>query len=227
MYQIHPLQCGWGMAFLIECETGLFLVDSGSPGKHQVILDKMQQLGYQELRLIWITHAHYDHYGNALALKEKTGSLIGVHSSDARDLQSGRSRLGSPRLYGFIYFFAQWFLQKTNPLPPTLPDFTREHLQTLAEFGLDAIVYHTPGHTPGHTCLKLSDGTVFAGDLLGAFPKPGLQRLLATNWSQLPASLETLKAAKPIKIFCGHSPHPLSGEDLSTIHSSPARSRRE
>jgi glyoxylase-like metal-dependent hydrolase (beta-lactamase superfamily II) len=212
--QIHPIPCGWGIAFLIETAHGLILIDSGSPGQQNRILKKMKELERNDLKLIWITHAHYDHYGSASALRKMTGALIGIHAEDAESMTAGLSFLGTTRRYGFIYPPAQKGLNFFHPLSPTTPDFVCEDGDSLEHYGIDASVLHTPGHTPGHTCLKLEEGIVFAGDLLGGFPRPGLQSLLATNWDQLSSSLLTLQAAKPKWIYLGHSIHPISGEKI-------------
>lgn len=202
--RVHPIPCGLGIAFLIEQGQGLFLIDAGSPGQEARVLAKMKELGRVDLKLVWATHAHYDHYGSAAALRALTGACIGAHPADADSMAAGLSPLGTQRAYGFIYPPAQWVLSHFYPLPVTPPDFTLEDGQTLEQFGLNATVLHTPGHTPGHTCLLLEDGTAFAADLLGGFPRPGLQRLLATDWDQLPGSLDRLRAARPEWVYTGH-----------------------
>ncbi len=217
MLNIHPIRCGWGIAFLVENPEGLFLVDSGSPGNHRLVLAKMAQLRRRDLRMIWITHAHYDHYGSAQALRQVTGAKIGVHPADVAIMRHGQSPLGTPRKYGIIYIFAQHILQRLRPLANTAPDFVLSHGETLENFGLDAKVLHTPGHTPGHTCLLLPNGIAFAGDLLGSFPKPGVQRLLATDWDSLSTSLAELKSAHPKWVFTGHLLKPVSGSVLQAI----------
>jgi glyoxylase-like metal-dependent hydrolase (beta-lactamase superfamily II) len=141
----------------------------------------MKELGRTDLRLIWITHAHYDHYGSAAALRESTGARIGVHPADAGSLVAGQSPLGTPHRYGFIYSLGQSLVNRAWPLPATSPDFTLDDGETLGRFGLDASVLHTPGHTPGHTCLLLPGGIACAGDLIASFPRPRLQALLATG----------------------------------------------
>lgn len=216
--RVHPLSCGLGMAFLIEAPHGLFLIDSGSPGQQDRVLAKMKELGRMDLKAIWITHAHYDHYGSAAALRELTGARIGVHPADASSLAAGESPLGTPRQYGFIYSPAQRVLNRFRPLPATFPDFILNDGETLERFGWRASVLHTPGHTPGHTCLLLAGGTAFAADLIGRSPRPRLQSLLATDWDQLPGSLASLQATRPERVYTGHSRHPLSGKALREIH---------
>ncbi len=202
--QVHPISCGLGIAFLIETDQGLYLIDSGSPGQQDRVLAKMRELGRTDLKLIWITHAHYDHYGSAAGLRKLTGAKIGVHPADAESMINGQSPLGTWHSYGFIYPVAQSIVSRMNPLPATPPDFTLEDSQTHEPFGLNAVVLHTPGHTPGHTCLLLEDGTAFTADLIGSFPRLRLQGLLATDWSQLPGSLGRLQAAQPEWIYTGH-----------------------
>lgn len=215
---VHPIPCGMGIAFLLESAEGSYLIDTGTPHHEAQILAALKQLGRTDLKLIWITHAHYDHYGSAAALRAITGAKIGVHAADAPFLKAGQSPLGSSHQYGFIYPLGQPILNHFRPLPPTEPDFILRDGDSLQSLGLDAYVLHTPGHTPGHTCLLLADGTAFAGDLIYGGTHPGLQRLLAVDWEQLPASLARLQAAKPERIFTGHADTPLSGEALQQIH---------
>jgi hydroxyacylglutathione hydrolase len=214
---IHPVVCGFGYAFLIENPHGLFLIDCGSPGHQNQVLAKMDALQRHDLKLIWITHAHYDHYGSAAALREITGAPIGVHPNDAEDMVSAASLLGTTRSYGFLYPPMQSILSYIDPLPVTSPDFTLEDGDTLERFGLQATVLHTPGHTPGHTCMILDDGTAFVGDLIGRTFLQGKQRLLAVDWSQIPDSVQRLKSQQPERVFSGHSKRPLSRETIQRI----------
>ena len=84
----------------------------------------------------------------------------------------------------------------------------------------------TPGHTPGHTCLLLEDGTAFAADLIGSFPRPRLQSLLATDWGQLHASLARLQAAQPRWIYTGHARQRMPGMLLNQIQDLAAGSSK-
>lgn len=216
--RVHPLACGLGYAFLIETPQGMFLFDSGSPKEQDRVLRKIKELRRTDLKLIWISHAHYDHYGSAAILRELTGAPIGVHPADAESLTSGQSPLGTARKQGILFHLLQSWMNHIRPLPPTTPDFTLEDGEKLERFGLEASILHTPGHTPGHTCLLLPGGVALAGDLIGRSPKLGLQSLVATNWEQLPGSLARLKAAQPDIVYSGHSPRPVTGSKLQKIN---------
>ena len=215
--KLHILPAGLGQFFLLEDPHGLFLIDCSTPGKEDVLLAKLRELGRSDLKLIWITHAHYDHYGSAAALRRLTGARIGAHPADADDLARGGSPLGSPRGYGFLYLLGQPLARRIHPLPPAPPDFTLEDGETLERFGLEATVLHTPGHTPGHTCLLLANGTAFAADLIGSPRRPHAQNLLATDWRQIPPSLAHLQATHPEVVYMGHSRRPITGQALQGI----------
>ncbi len=215
--RLHILPAGLGQFFLLEYPHGLYLIDCSTPGKEGILLAKLKELGRSDLRLIWITHAHYDHYGSAARLRELTGARIGVHPADADYLVRGASPLGAARGRGRIYPLAQPVARLLRPLRPAPPDFTLEDGQTLERFGLDATVLHTPGHTPGHSCLALADGTAFAADLIGSSSHPHLQNLIATDWALLPGSLRHLQSAQPQTIYSGHSCRSISGEALQQI----------
>jgi glyoxylase-like metal-dependent hydrolase (beta-lactamase superfamily II) len=215
--KIHVLTCGIGLGFLIELPQGLYLIDSGSPGMHGAVLARLKALGRRDLKLIWITHAHYDHYGSAAVLRDRTGAKIGVHPADANFLAMGKSPLGTARNSGFLFYPGQAMLQWIAPLPRTTPDFTLEDGETFERFGWETTVVHTPGHTPGHTSLLLSDGIAFAGDLIAGVPKMRIQYQVATDWSQLPGSLEKLKAARPEWVYSGHCRRPMPGDIFQKI----------
>jgi glyoxylase-like metal-dependent hydrolase (beta-lactamase superfamily II) len=214
---IHPLSTGFGLSFLLESARGLVMIDSGSPGQQHVVVRKMKAIGRSDLKLIWITHAHFDHYGSAHALRALTGAKIGVHPADAESMSAGLSPLGSWRGRGSFLRYAQPVLGRFYPLTRTQPDFMLDDGASLEPYGLKASILHTPGHTPGHTCVLLEDGTAFAADLVARNPRPRLQDLLATDWSQLPTSLERLQAAKPQRIYTGHARAPMSGAALQMI----------
>jgi glyoxylase-like metal-dependent hydrolase (beta-lactamase superfamily II) len=82
--KIHSLQLGPSIAYLIESESGLVLVDAGVPELDKVILAYLKKIGRDDLKLIYITHAHLDHYGSAEALRQATGAQIAFRQPTPR-----------------------------------------------------------------------------------------------------------------------------------------------
>ncbi|HUM49735.1 MAG TPA: MBL fold metallo-hydrolase [Anaerolineaceae bacterium] len=215
--QIHPISCGLGYAFLIEGDAGLVLVDCGSPHQEKKVFTTMDALGRHDLKLIWITHAHYDHYGSASALHAKTGAPVGVHPADAETLRAGRSDLGVTRGIGHLFPLGLGIVNFFVPLPPVNPEVLLEDGASFTDYGIAAQVFHTPGHTPGHSSLWLEDGTLIIGDLIGQDSRVRKQTLLATDWQALEESFARMQALKPSRVYSGHSPRAIPGEEFCSL----------
>ena len=202
---------------MIEGDAGLVLVDCGSPNQEKKVLAAMDALGRHDLKLIWITHAHYDHYGSAAALHAKTGAPVGVHPADAEALRAGCSDLGVTRGIGHLFPLGLGIVNFFVPLPPVNPEVLLEDGASFTDYGIAAQVFHTPGHTPGHSSLWLEDGTLIIGDLIGQDSRVRKQTLLATDWQALEESFARMQALKPSRVYSGHSPRAIPGEEFCSL----------
>ena len=214
---VHGIQAGMGRAYLIESDAGLVLVDAGSPHCERIILRRMRALGRDDLRLIFVTHAHLDHYGSAAALRRITGAPIAIHSADADAIACGETILGETRGRGRLLAPLFPWLERYLQPEPTPPDLLVNDGDTLASFGLSATVFHTPGHTPG-SCSLLVDGCLaFVGDLLSGGGRPHPQRYFADDWGAIRDSLSRLQSLQPAWIYPGHGRRPIHGAMLGGI----------
>ena len=98
--QVHDISMGMVQAYLIQSEAGLVLVDAGMPRYERRVMRRMQALGRDDLRLIFITHAHLDHYGSAAALRRLTGAPVAIHRADADAMSRGETPIRSARSRG-------------------------------------------------------------------------------------------------------------------------------
>ncbi len=215
--RVHRISLRMSLAYLIESDSGLFLVDAGLRGEERRIQAVMSKLNRRDLRLIYITHAHLDHYGSAAAIRRLTGAPIAVHQADGQPMAAGETRLGEARGQGRILAallpLAQPFLRPE----PAEADILLDDEQSLADFGLEATVLHTPGHTFGSTCLVVEGRLAFSGDLVTTTGSPHIQRAFAEDWTQIPIGLRRLQAAKPEWVYPGHGRRLLSGKDLQEM----------
>ena len=212
--RVHRLNLGASKAFLLENKTGLYLVDAGLPLTEGPILQRIEELGDKELRLIYITHAHIDHYGAAAAVREATGAPIAVHRADAAAMAEGSTELGIVRDWEWTEDALVPWVEDSLRIEPVEPDILLEDGDSLAEYGLDAYVLHTPGHTPGSSSLIVEDTLAFVGDLLSANGKPHAQRMYAADWTQLEASIARLQGLDVLWAYSGHGNEAISGETL-------------
>lgn len=219
--RVHRLSMGLAEAYLIESQAGLVLVDAGLPRCEQRVLRRMRSLGRDDLRLVFVTHAHLDHYGSAAALRRITGAPMAIHRADAGAMARGETSLGTVRGRGkLVRALLPVFEPYLRP-EPTAADLLLDDGDELRAHGLDAVVLHTPGHTPGSSCLLVERRLAFVGDLLSTTGRPHVQRFFADDWSLIADSLARLQAARPEWAFAGHGRYPLSGDTLQRLTVGP------
>jgi hydroxyacylglutathione hydrolase len=211
---IHSLTLGFVQAYLIETPTGIVLVDCGMPRQESAILRAIEQLGRGDLQLIFITHAHADHYGSAAALARLTGAPVAIHRADAQAMASGETPI---RGSGSLTKAITSLMLRLSPTPPVDADILLDGGDSLAQYGVPGVVVHTPGHTAGSCCLVMDDGTAFLGDMLAARQKPNLQRMYIDDPVQLRESYIRLRNLKLAKVYAGHGAGVLTGEELNRL----------
>ena len=116
------------------------------------------------LKQIVVTHAHIDHVGGALKLKQQTGAPILLNQQDLPLLEMMEMQAG-------------WLGVQTPEVAP--PDASAEDYLVVGLENYPAQVLHTPGHTPGSICLHfapqkllIAGDTLFAGSI-GRTDLPG------------------------------------------------------
>jgi hydroxyacylglutathione hydrolase len=217
--RVHRVKTRLSNAYLIEGQDGLILVDAGSPGDEMIICEAIMSIDKGDLRLIFITHAHIDHYGSAVKLREITSAPVAIHQEDAEMMALGGTHLGQVRGVGKLAKLMLPLLTRLLILEPTNADIILAGGDDLSEFGLEAFIFDTPGHTPGSSSLVAFDRIAFVGDLLSSTGKPHLQRYYAHDWRQLTESLEYLNRLNLEWVYPGHGARPISGVELLRITS--------
>jgi glyoxylase-like metal-dependent hydrolase (beta-lactamase superfamily II) len=212
--KIHPLTLNFVQAYLIETAGGLFLVDCGMPGNEKKIRQTMQGLGREDLKLIFITHAHPDHTGSAAALKRSSGAKIAIHRLEAEALRTARMPVSSQnRLRRLVTAIIGRFFR----VQLVEADILLEDGDSLEPYGLRGTVFHTPGHSPGSCCLVLEDQSGFVGDLVSTSGMPHLQHDIVDDWGQLHASYLRLRELGVERAYPGHGEKSLSGSELVAL----------
>ena len=94
-YSFHRIPLVNVSAYLLYRKGEAILVDSGNAGSEVRILEEINDLGIRPdmIRLLILTHAHFDHAGSAARIRELCGCRVVVHSSEAERLRKGFTRL--------------------------------------------------------------------------------------------------------------------------------------
>ncbi len=193
---VIPIKAGLGHVYLIKNADGAFLVDAGNKGYEKKILKVVNASGIkpEELKFIFITHAHYDHAGSAAALTKLTGIPVVTHQNEAKYLEQGYQPLprGTAPFYKGLIFIGERMGKTFAGFPPVKPAVTfSETLDLEKPFGIKGKIIHTPGHTAGSSTL-LIDHLAFAGDTVFNIWKGTVYPIFADNEALLKESWRKL-----------------------------------
>ncbi len=141
------------------------------------------------LRMILLTHAHFDHIGALQALHARSGAPVFVHEADTHN-PGGLS-------HGLL----------------VCTDVYAEG-DVLRLGGISIRVLHTPGHTPGSVCLLAQDA-LFSGDTL--FCGSAGRTDLGGDEQALFSSLRRLGTLPDeTRVFPGHGERTVLGTEKQT-----------
>lgn len=188
----------WGVnCYMVgdEVSHAGMIIDPGAEAK--AILHKAKKLEL-DIKVIVLTHAHFDHIGGLKELKEATKAQVSVGADDAPSL--GRKDLISAT-FGFSY-----------PVPPA-PDRLLKDADIIEIGSLTFQVLHTPGHTPGGICL-LGEKVVFTGDTLF---NSGIGRtdLAGGSTEKIMESIriKLMELPDDVAVYPGHGPETTIGQE--------------
>ena len=167
------IRLGITCVYLIPGKAGYLLIDAGSRGKAPVFLSALSRHGIspRQIRLIIITHVHYDHVGSLQAIRRyHCPCPVLVHQAEADLLTQGRMVLppGTRPLTCCLIALARRhprLAQRLLRFDGVVPDRVIQGQVDLAQDGFDARVLSTPGHSPGSISVVTSSGQAFVGDL--------------------------------------------------------------
>lgn len=187
------------------------MVDGGSPGRLKTFKRKLAKLYIhpQEIKLIVLTHSHFDHVGSVRAIKEFTGAKIAIHESEKPFLEEGKFIMPKgTTVYGKITKALLFPFFRRIKFPKPVPDILIGDTDyPLSDYGIDGTIIHTPGHTPGSLSILLATGEAFVGCMAhNGFPfrsMPGLP-IYAENIELVKESWKNLVKRGARIIFPGH-----------------------
>jgi len=90
--KIIDIESGINTCYVIQ-EKGTIMVDGGPPKMKATFLKRLKDFSVdpKEIKLIVLTHGHFDHVGSAKEIQEITGAKIAIHEKDRNDLEQGFS----------------------------------------------------------------------------------------------------------------------------------------
>jgi len=136
-------------SYLITTPQGHILINSDLDSSPPLIRASVEKLGFKlsDVRILLISHAHWDHDGGSAAIKELTGATYMVMDGDVPVVESG----------GKTDF--QYGNAPASLYPPTKVDRVLHDGDEVKLGGTTLVAHLTPGHTKGCTTwtMKLAE----------------------------------------------------------------------
>lgn len=193
-YGFHP------NAYAVKGPHGVVLIDSGLDERDLAVIDSnLRYWGLSQLPVthLLLTHAHFDHTGNAQELRSR-GVLTVAGPGDADGIEQGDARTIS-------YAYGRKF-------PACKIDLRVKDGDVIDAAGLTFDVIHVPGHSSGCVFYRLvSDGRIilFTGDVVHVGETSDTARLgwngaVDYNRAAYLASLQRISMLEADVILAGH-----------------------
>lgn len=176
--RILPLKLGITNCYLVRGGENYIMVDAGPPNALHKFRQKLEQfrIAPAQIKLILITHMHFDHMGSLPGIRQLTGAKSVMHHLDRELVVKGT--IVMPRGIGPWGKFLTPFLWAIKPLvkrtigPVPVDHGIDDRPFSLETYQISGRILHTPGHTAGSISLVLESGEAFVGDLaMSGFPR--------------------------------------------------------
>jgi glyoxylase-like metal-dependent hydrolase (beta-lactamase superfamily II) len=175
-YSITRIKGGTDNCYLVSDGKNAVLFDTASSENLQQVEDECSKY---DMKLIVLSHPHFDHAENAEALSKKFNIPVAYNAADDGIFDDYNSQpLHSYGIVGFVVLKASLkVLSQTKVTRPENRFFVKEG-DALAEYGFpDIKVVELPGHSKGSIGLLVADDALLVGDALDNWIRPGMGHL--------------------------------------------------
>ncbi|NWF64954.1 MAG: MBL fold metallo-hydrolase [Chloroflexi bacterium] len=166
-FTFYRIPVGICNCYLLRGEQTI-LIDGGAWGGFPAFQRQLTalQIDPKEIRLILLTHGHWDHITCLADIQKMTGARIAIHGRDQFMVETGAPPFpkGVTPYGKMMAWSARQFLHPhLTPLKvdTVIPDAG----MSLREFGIPGEVIYTPGHSLGHVSVILDSEDAFVGDM--------------------------------------------------------------
>lgn len=187
---VHELRYDNTNSYLISCDEGYLMFDTGWAGTFQRMcgaLGKLQ-IKLSEVKYLLISHFHPDHMGLAGEMMEQ-GATVLVLESQMSHMHDADSIFARDKRLTYIPIADERIQQLT---------FVESRV-FLSGIGIAGCILSTPGHSDDSISLLLDSGDIFVGDL---YP---LYELEAHDEPDVQESWKRILDCKPSRVFYGHA----------------------
>ena len=201
MSTITRIKCNTDNCYLISEGRNAILVDTGSSQSLDLVISECDKY---DLKLIVLTHVHFDHAENAAELSRRYGVPVAFHKSDEELFESfDKQPLKSYGLTGRIVLgMSLKVLRKTKVEHPENIIYIKDG-DSLSGFGINAKIVELPGHTNGSIGVDVEEKHLLVGDAMDNWVLTEMGHFYY-NPDDIKKSSAKIKALGHRKIYFGH-----------------------
>ena len=201
MSEIHRIKCGNSNCYIVENGTSGILVDTG---KKEFLNKVIEQCKAYNVKLIVLTHAHFDHAENAAQISNALGIPIGMNEKDCSLIESNTNqRLSAESFLGKIVLSVSLKEFSAHTMEEFKPDVLLNDKDSLSAYGIDANVIALPDHTEGSIGLDVENTYLIAGDALMNMFYPTVSMLFHNKHDMLESAGKISRLGNR-RIYFGH-----------------------
>ena len=208
--------------YLIPSRDGWTLIDTGYAGGFAHFQRMLEKNGVQteEIKYVFLTHAHDDHAGFLNEVLAATGAEVILHPKAIKGLKRGQNSFAGGCSSLLAWLFCQ-ILALFGHGEHRYPAIRDEYLGRLIPIDSERFraldfpyeVLETPGHTADHIALLAGD-VLFCGDAaMNGFPSCRRTTIWIENLPQFKRSWETMLGKSP-RLLCPAHGKPFPVDDL-------------
>lgn len=201
MSRIHRIKCGNGNCYIVENGTNAILVDTG---KKEYVNQVLEACKPYSIKLIVLTHAHFDHAENAAQISEVLGAPIGMSEMDCDLIASNTNqKLFAETFWGKIVLSASLRDFSARSMRTFQPSVLLKDKDSLSVYGVNANIVSLPGHTDGSIGIDVDDTYLIVGDALMNMFYPTVSMLFHDKNEMLESAKKISKIGNRT-IYFGH-----------------------
>ncbi|MDE7398103.1 MAG: MBL fold metallo-hydrolase [Oscillospiraceae bacterium] len=206
MSEVHRIKCGNGNCYIIENGTCGILIDTG---KKEFLHQVVESCKQYNVKLIVLTHAHFDHAENAAQISDMFGIPIAMNERDSDLIKSNTNQeLSASTFLGKIVLSASLKDFSARTMSEFKPSVLLNDGDSLSDYGIDARIISLPGHTNGSIGIDVDKKHLIVGDALMNMFYPTVSMLYHDKEEMLESARRIGKIGDRI-IYFGHgSPKP-------------------
>ena len=214
--------------YLVSLDDGGYvLIDTGYAENYPAFRKRLEKISVspQEIKYIFLTHAHDDHAGFLNEVLAITDAMVILHPKAIDGLLKGQNSFEGGCSSRLAWLFCQilaFFGKGEHRYPPLKEEYLDRFITidspAFKALSLPFEVIETPGHTADHISM-FKDGILFCGDAaMNGFPSIKRTIIWIENLDDYMRSWEKMIELNPKMVYPAHG-KPFQTSDLKKFQS--------